>query len=99
MATIALSVQEYNDLRVQAAIRTAPRHTNPVEPAGQGVVRARAIHPLGNPHPAREFETGLYDARTREGARRGGRPRIHGSQREAQAAAARAYRARRKARP
>jgi hypothetical protein len=96
MATLALTLWEYNDLRVRAALRTAPRHTNPVESVAHREIPGRSTDTCGNPHPAREFETGSYDGRTRAGGRRGGRPRVHPSRRQAQAAAARAYRARRR---
>lgn len=54
--------------------------------------------PLADPHKQRRSEGGFYDARTRPSRPRGGRPRIHVSDRVARAAAARAYRARRRER-
>jgi hypothetical protein len=72
--------------RVQGAVRvisTGPRAQIP----GSG------DSPSADPPKQRGFDTGLYDART--GPRRGGRPRRHATRQAAQAAASRAYRARR----
>jgi hypothetical protein len=102
MPTVSLTAREYNELRVRDALAahraTAPRHTNPQNGGGdEGACRGiagRPGPPLADPPPERKFEMGLYDAPTRSGARRGGRPRRYASKQVAQAAAARAYRVR-----
>jgi hypothetical protein len=55
-------------------------------------------HPLADPHQQREFDTGFRNARTREGARRGGRPRRYTSAAEGARLRQRAYRARQRLR-
>jgi len=98
MATIALSLPEYNDLVVRAALleydRVISTAQNVAEPVPRVEIAGPVSTPLADPHKQRGFEVGLYDAGRPSGARRGGRPRVHRSQRQAQAAAARAYRER-----
>jgi hypothetical protein len=98
MATVALTVREYNDLVVRAAFtvyrRVIQTPETALDAAGKGEIPGTPDPALADPHKQRGFDTGLYDARTRGDARRGGRPRVHASQRQAQAAAARAYRLR-----
>jgi hypothetical protein len=92
MPTILLSVQEFNDLRIQAALAAWRREAPHVrqKPGGNGVVPGRVFTYIANPPKSREFETGFVTPPTRRGARRGGRPRIYSGS----AARQRAYRAR-----
>jgi hypothetical protein len=95
---VALTLGEYNDLLVRSALlehrRVISTPQSPREPIPHGEIPGRFGATLEDPHKHRRSEGGLYDGRTGPEARRGGRPPIYPSKRQAQAAAARAYRAR-----
>jgi hypothetical protein len=68
-----------------------------LERGGRREIPGHASDPLADPHKQRGFAPGLYDAQPTGAGRRGGRPQLHASRQAARAAAARAYRARRRA--
>jgi hypothetical protein len=104
MATLALRLEEYNDLRVQAALTTwRERNGNPRAPLGGGPARV-PLSPYGPPQgvaSATRMNTGdstwVSVTPGRSGARRGGRPRVHENPAAGNRARQRTYRARRRA--
>jgi hypothetical protein len=93
MAAVALTVREYNDLRVQAALRPALRvmltpQAAP-EPAAHREIPGRAETPSGT-----RINTGDSEGVSVTPGRPGGRPRRHASTAEGNRARQRAYRAR-----
>ena len=106
MATVSLTPTEFNAIVIEAALAawrrqppTRPREASgpSSKPRGNTNIPGPRETPSADPHKQRGFDTGFDDAPTRVGARRGGRPKQHRSAKARMAAAARAYRARRKA--
>src|SRR5262245_49021908 len=102
VATIALTLPQYNEAVVRTALadhrRVIQTPERPPEFLPYREIPGRRSGSLADPHKHWRSEGGLDDGRTLTEARRGGRPRLHASRRQAQAAAARAYRARLRAR-
>jgi hypothetical protein len=100
LATLPLTLQAYNDLRIRAALadhqRVIQTSQDVADDEGRPEIPGHRPTAFAEPHKQRGFDLGLYDARTAGGGFRGGRPRRHASRHQAQAAAARAYRARRR---
>ena len=103
MLTVSLTVREYNDALVRAALAVhwasaAARYETPQnggadEGARRGIA-GRPDEPLANPPKSRRFDTGFVTSPTGEMTRRGGRPRRYRDS----AARQRSYRARRSSR-
>jgi hypothetical protein len=98
LATLPLTLQAYNDLRIRAALadhqRVIQTSQDVADDEGRPEISGHRPTAFAEPHKQRGFVSGLYDARISRP--RGGRPGIHRSRQAAQAAASRAYRARRR---